>query len=288
MHLRLSWLLAFWLILGLVAGVAGPGSSSVLAAPIGGRLPGAVSASQAPSPALVAASASCYTWSFLNNTGDDATGLVIHLKGIPAVTDVYTGAMNPFGPLDPSSGYDPISGVLSLVFSGGTAYNGDLVEIGICAHQPALRLDTVQPAFYWVVAGAPAVPAPLFAGLDFNWIDSNHLQVNLYNEQNTALTADSFTVLAPDATLSLDDLNAGVASTLSLVSDQISTPVDMAGGTSQTFDIFFDQGGVRVPYGAPIVMEAVLSDPADPGNSINLLAQTTQPFQQVYLPLVTK
>lgn len=288
MRLWLLRFLAFWLIMGLVVGISGTGSSNVLAAGQNGRLPAERSVSQASLPTLIASSPSCYTWDFLNNIGEDATGLVVHLKGISSITDVYTGVSNPFGTPDPSSGYDPISGVYTLIFKGGTAYNGDQVQIGICSHQAVLRLDTVQPAFYWVIAGVPVTPAPLFAGLDFSWVDSNHLQVHLYNDQSTVLTVYSFSALSPEAPLSLDDLNVEIASTLSIVSDQVADPFDLSAGGIQTFDIYFDEGGVRVPYGAPVILEATLTAQDDPGNPIHLLAQTSQPFQQAYLPLVTK
>jgi hypothetical protein len=79
-----------------------------------------------------------------------------------------------------------------------------------------------------------------------------------------------------------------VASTLPVANDQITDPLDLASGASKTFDVFLDQGIMQVPFGAPIVIEAVLSAQDDPGNSIHLLAQTEQPFAQVYLPLMHK
>jgi hypothetical protein len=273
MSLKLSRLLVVLVGLGLVAGRYSPGLVGI--ASLGAPL----------TPAIVGPS-SCYTWDFLNNTGQDATGLVIHLKGIPALTDEYTGVLNPFGPS--TSSYDAGTGVLSLVYSGGTASAGDMVQIGICASQAALRLDTALPAFYWVVTGAPADPAPLFAGLDFNWVDPNHLQVHLYNEQSITLTVISFSAFIPPASLSLDDLNNGVASTLSMVSDQIASPTDMPGASSQTFDILFNQGEVRVPQGAPVVLEATLSAQDDQSNLIHLFVQTTQPFAEMFLPVMRK
>jgi hypothetical protein len=246
------------------------------------------SASKGLAHALIASTPSCYTWDFLNNTGADATGLVIHLAGIPLITDVYTGVLNPFGAPDAASGYNSATNVYSLSFSGGIVPAGEMTEIGICANQPALRLDTAQPAFYWVVSGTPAAPAPLFAGLDFNWIDSNHLQVHLYNEQSTPLTAFSFSVLTPSSQLSLDDINDGVASTLPIANDQITDPLDLAGGASTTFDIFFDQSNEQLAFGSSILLEATLSTQDDPGNLIHLFAQTSQPFAMVYLPLLRK
>jgi len=288
MHPRLSWLLVIGLFLGLA--MLWNNSISGQAQSTAGKLSLAMEkyATGGLAPALISSVPSCYTWDFLNNSGLDATGLVIHLKGIPSVTDVYTGVLNPFGAPDPSSGYDSTTDVYSLIFGGGTVPDSGMAQIGICTSQPALRLDTVQPAFYWVVPGTTATPDPLFAGLDFNWIDPNHLQVHLYNEQSTPLTLYSFYVLTPIGPLSLDDLNDGVASTLPMVNDQITDPLELAGGANTTSDIFFNQGGVHVAFGAPIVLEAVLSTQDDSGNSIHLIAQTSQTFAQIYLPLLMK
>jgi len=288
MRPRLSWLLATGIVLGLAVLVNFPGAGQTRAPEFS---QGGAAQKSGPArllPALVSTVPSCYTWDFLNNTGQDATGLVIHLKGITSLTDVYTGVLNPFGDPDPSSGYNPTTDVYSLVFSNGTVPDSGMAEIGICTSKASLRLDTVQPAFYWVVSGAPATPDPLFAGLDFTWISADHLQVNLYNEQSTPLTAFSLSVLTPGDSLSLDDLNDSVTSTLQLASDQISDPLLLAGGASATFDIFFSQANVQVGYGAPVVLEAFLSTQDDTGNSIHLIAQTSQPFAQVLLPLIKK
>lgn len=289
MRPKLSWILAIGFVLGLAVLWNNSSSGQARADEDSLRVALGKSATGGLAPALFASTPSCYTWDFLNNTGLDATGLVIHLKGIPAITAVYTGVLNPFGAPDPSSsGYNSTTNVYSLIFNGGSVSDSGMAQIGICARQPALRLDTAQPAFYWVVSGLPATPAPLFAGLDFNWINSNHLQVHLYNEQNTPLTAFSFSVFTPSSQLSLDDMNDGVTSTLPIANDQITDPLPLANGASKTFDIFFDQGNVQVAFGAPIVLEAVLSTQDDPGNLIHLFAQTAQPFSQVYLPLMKK
>jgi hypothetical protein len=285
--------LSFYLTIGFVFGSAVLwnllGFGQAQARNISMRVPQGKSTSGGLAPALFASTPSCYTWDFLNRTGSDATGLVIHLKGIPSITDVYTGVLNPFGAPDASSGYNPATDVYTLSFSSGSVPDSGMAQIGICTNPPALRLDTAQPAFYWVVSGTPQDPPPLFAGLDFNWIDPNHLQVHLYNEQNIPLSAFSFSVLTPMSQLSLDDLNDGVTSTLSMVSDQItSDPLQLAGGASTTFDIFFNQSNVRIPFGAPIVFEAVLSAQDDSDNLIHLFVQTSQPFSLVFLPRMTR
>lgn len=283
MRPKLSWLLAVGMVLGLVVLWNNSSSGQVQAKDASlGTAPG-VSA-----PALVASTPSCYTWDFLNRTGSEASGLVIHLKGIPSITDVYTGVLNPFGAPDASSGYNSTTDVYTLSFSGGVVSESAMVQIGICTSQPALRLDTALPAFYWVVSGTPADPAPLFAGLDFNWIDSNHLQVHLYDEQATPITVFSFSALTPFGPLSLDDMNDGVTSTLPIVNDQVSDPLLLAGGASTTFDIFFDQGSKQIAFGGPIVLEAVLSTQDDPDNSFHLFAQISEPFAQVFVPVTRK
>lgn len=283
MRLKLFWLLALLAGLGLVSGGFSRGFPGGIQ-----QLSGAISPPQAPASLNSVASSSCYTWDFLNNTGQDVTGLVIHLKGIPAVSDVYTGVLNPFGAPDPSSGYDPAANVYSLVFSGGFVADSGMAQVGICAGPPALRLDTTLPAFYWVAAGAPLTPAPLFAGLDFNWIDANHLQVHLYNEQSVPLTAFSLVALSPPGPLTLDDQTDQIAAGLPMVSDQIADPIDMAGMTSLTFDIFLDQGGVRLLKGAPLLLEATLAAQDDPANGIHLLVQTSQPLGWVFLPIIER
>ena len=288
MRPRLSWLLAIGFVLGLALLWNNPSLGQAPATAVRLNIALEKSTSGGLAPALFASTPSCYTWDFLNYTGQDATGLVIHLKGIPSITDVYTGVLNPFGAPLSSSGYNSATGVYSLIFGGGVVPDSGMAQIGICTSLPAIRLDTAQPAFYWVVSGSPASPDPLFAGLDFNWINSNHIQVHLYNEQSITLTAFSFSVLIPSSLLSLDDLNNGVVSTLPMASEQITDPLQLSGGASTTFDIFFNQSNVQVAFGAPIVLEAVLSPQDDPGNSFHLIVQTSEPFTKVYLPLLNK
>jgi hypothetical protein len=175
-----------------------------------------------------------------------------------------------------------------VVYTDGTVPDSGSAEIGICASQPALRLDTAQPSFYWVVSGNPVSPDPLFAGMDFNWVDANHLQVHLYNEQSISVTVLSLAVLLPSGPLSLDDLNDGVVSTLPMASEQVTDPLVLAGGASSSFDVFFAAGGVRVPLGMPIVLEAVVSTQDDLGDPIHVIAQTDQPFSELFLPALNK
>ena len=286
MRPKLAWLLTIGFVLGLAFLLNRPGTGQAGSSSLLFNISPGHSASGKLSPALAASTPSCYTWDFLNDTGQDADGLVINLKGIPSVSDVYTGVNNPFGA--PISGaYITSTDVYSLTFGNGSVPDSGMAQMGICASQPALRLAT-QPAFYWTVSGNPASPGPLFAGLDFNWVDSNHLQVHLYNQQSITLTAYSFSVLLPSSPLTLDDLNDGIASTLPMASDQVSDPLVLPGGASKTFDITFKDGGEQVAFGAPILLEAVLSTQDDPGDAIHLIAQTTQPFSQLYLPVIGK
>jgi hypothetical protein len=288
MRAKLSLLLV--LSIGLVAALTWVGLSSagVLAAKTDQSTSEPLFATRSPSSLVIASSSSCYTWDFLNNTGEDTTGLVAHLQNIASITQVYTGTFNVFGAPDPSSGYNPVTHVYSLIFKGATVNNGDLNRIGICTPSPSLHLDTIQPSFYWVVSGTVGSPAPLFAGLDYNWLNPNHLQIHLSNEQSITVTADSLSVLTPGNALTLDDLNDDVASLLPVASLPITSPLEMSGGSSLSFDINLTNGGVHLLKDQPIVLEAVLSDPNDPGNLIHLLVQTTQPFAEINLPLMNK
>ncbi len=270
MHPRLSWLLALILMAGVVIEWHGPPLGSAQAAP-----------QAAPSP-------TCYAWDFYNNTGHDATGLVANLSGVLAISDVYTGPFNPFGAPSPSSGYDPATGVYTLIFSNGTAYAGTLARIGICTDSPIFHLAGVSPAIYWVLQGLPLADAPLFVGMETTWFGPNQLQVRLYNEQSTPLTLFSLTASLPPDILALDDLNDEVVSGLPLVNDAISDPLELAGGGMASFTILFNETGVTLVSGQPVILEAALSTDADPGDTITLVAEVSPPAAQVYLPVVAR
>src|SRR5258708_36806646 len=105
--------LVIGIVLGLVVLLNGLSAAQVRAAEDGLSDVHKKSAS-----APVNSTPSCYVWDFLNNSGVDADGLVIQLKGINSITDVYTGVLNPFVAPGASSGYDSVADVYSLVFRG--------------------------------------------------------------------------------------------------------------------------------------------------------------------------
>ena len=111
----------------------------------------------------------CYSWDFNNSTGHDATGVHLRLSNIQTLTQVYTDTLNPFGDLDPSSGYDAGTATYRFNFDNGIAYDADRVLLGLCTDQPQLRLDQTSGAA-WLSDTTSLAPAPLFAGIEFNWV----------------------------------------------------------------------------------------------------------------------
>jgi hypothetical protein len=258
---------------------------------------GAIAAARAPTPspstiraphvankpaALGDASETCFTWDFLNNTGQDVNDLHIRLKGIPAIDAVYTGTLNPFGEADGTSGYDAGNDTYNLNFSNSTAYGSDKVQLGVCSDRSGLRLGTPAPAFFWTLTGTQQLPDPLFAGMILNWTDHTHAQLDLYNEQSLTLTLMSLTVLDADQPLPLDDLTDDIATLLPLANDLLPDPIAMGPLSNQAFN-------VEVPVANHYyVIEATLAAEDDPGNVIHVLAQSLAPPYNLYLPLVLK
>jgi hypothetical protein len=230
----------------------------------------------------------CYAWDLTNNTGQDASGLSIRLKGIQSISQVYTGTANPFGSPDPTSGYDPGTDVYTLVFSQGVAFDSDMVHIGLCADQPILQLaqQPAPPPIQWLSGGQGLQPAPLFAGAGWSWQNNSHAQLQLFNNQAVTMTLMELNVLDADTSLSLDDLNADVAGTLPMVSLLAQDPQSLPPGATSFFDVFFDAPRFDHPY----VLQAVLAAEDDPGNVYSLFSQATSPpaAALVYLPLVMR
>jgi len=253
---------------------------------------------QAISAPSVSVSAYCYNWDFLNNTGQDATDLHVRLKGIRAISGVYTGALNPFGAPDATSGYDAATGVYNLNFSGGTAPNGQMVHIGICADSPMLWFEaaTGLPPFYWTIGGQPIPPAPLAFGLAWDWQSRRHLRLTLRNSQQVTLTLTSLNLLDPGTPLELDDLNPDVVGTLPLAAMLIDDIRMLPPLSDSFFDVFFDLGGASGQPGSaqllapmhPYVLEAIGEAPEDAGNAFRLFGQSFSPPVNLYLPLVLK
>jgi hypothetical protein len=223
----------------------------------------------------------CFSWDFLNNTGQDLDGVRIGLKGIPSITEVYTGTFNPFG-APSSSGYDAVTDTYNLTFTNGSAAASDLVRLGACADRSSLRLGSPSPAFYWTLTGTRTLPDPLSAGLSLNWVDQTHVQIDLFNEQAISLTLWSLNVLDPVQKLALEDLGDDIAMLLPLASEVVTDPVTLLPSASQSFNAAVLLGN------HPYVIEAVLSAEDDPGNLIHVLAQSTSPTFYIYLPLTLK
>ncbi len=224
----------------------------------------------------------CYTWGFGNNTGYDATGVRLRLAGLQSVSQVYTGTLNLFGDLDPSSGYDAGTDTYRFNFDNGIAYDVDRVQLGLCTDQPQLRLGNLASAAVWLSGTASLVPAPLFAGIEFNWLDRDQVTVTIVNEQALTMTLETATALQPEVLLPLDDLTPDVAQQLPFVAELITEPLTLPPLASQAFAVQLTS------LNQPIVFEAHLSAEDDPGNTVHLLAQTTVPGWQVFLPVILR
>jgi hypothetical protein len=90
-----------------------------------------------------------------------------------------------------------------------------------------------------------------------------------------AFTLDVAQALQPEVLLPLDDLTSDVA-------ELITEPLTLPPLASQAFDVQL------TALNQPIVFEAQLSREDDPGDVVHLLAQTTVPGWQVFLPIVRR
>ena len=232
-----------------------------------------------------AASSYCYAWDLANNTGQDASGLRLQLKGIQSISEVFTGATNPFGAPHPTSGYDSGTDVYTLVFSDGVAFDSDRVHIGVCTDKPILQLAQ-QPAA-WTLDGQALQPPPLFAGLSRDWPSSAHLQLRLFNSQAMTVTLMELNVLDADTSLALDDLNADTAGALQVAPVEqpaISDPQTLPPGADRPFDVVFSAPTFNHPY----LIEVVLAAEDDPGNTFRLYSPIMSPPALVFLPVVIR
>jgi hypothetical protein len=232
-------------------------------------------------PAFQAPREYCYSWDFNNSTGQDVTGVQVRLSNIQTVTQVYTDTLNPFGDPDPSSGYDSGTGTYRFNFANGIAYDADRVLLGLCTDQAHLRLDPVDGTT-WLSDTTPLTPAPLFAGIAFNWLDRDHVTVTIANEQDLTMTLDTATAAQPEVELPLTDLIPDVAQQLLLVTELITEPVTLPPLASQAFDVQL------AVLNQPIVFEVQMSPEDDPGDTVHLLAQTIVPGWQVFLPVLLR
>jgi hypothetical protein len=223
----------------------------------------------------------CYSWDFNNNTGFDATGVRLRLSHIQTPTQIYTDTLNPFGDPDPSSGYDAGTDTYRFHFGNGLAYDSDRVLLGLCTDQPQLRLDQTSGAA-WLSDTVALTPAPLFAGIEFDWQARDQVTVKIVNEQAVTMTLEAATALQPEVWLPLADLVPDVAAQLPYVTELITEPVTLSPLASQSFDV------PLTALNQPIVFEVRLSPEDDPGDVFHLLAQTSVPGWQVFLPVVLR
>ena len=83
-------------------------------------------------------------------------------------------------------------------------------------------------------------PAPLFAGIEFNWLDRDQVTVNIVNEQATTMTLEVANALQPEVLLPLADLRPDIAAQLPFVAELITEPVTLPPLASQSFDCAAD------------------------------------------------
>lgn len=239
----------------------------------------------------------CSTWDFQNNTGQDVNDLHIRLAGAQSVSQVYTGTLNPFGLPDGTSGYDAVANAYKLNFSGAlTVADSDLVRIGFCADSPLVRLDaSVPPPFFWTINNTPVITAPVFTGLEWNWMSSTHLRIRIVNEQDVTKTLMALNVLDTDTALALEDLTPDIATGLPLALELAASPVDLGPHGDRFFDVFFDVasppnhasfGGFKHAY----VIQADLVDSSGDGNDAHLISQNLSPSPPFsgYLPVIRR
>jgi hypothetical protein len=246
--------------------------------------------------ATVAGNRYCSNWDFYNNTGQDVNDLHVRLKGVKAVSEIYTGTLNPFG-LPASSGYISATGVYSLNFSGAWVAESEMVHIGFCTDSSLLRLDGQGgAAFQWTLTNTAVPTRPLFTGLEWDWPEPSHFRVRVVNEQPLSMTLVALNLLDADTMLPLEDLVGGVADQLPMALELIDTPVDMAPSADSFFDVFFVAGGAANPPSQapllepnhPYVLEVIMDPTDDPGNTVRLFSQVLSPLIPVYMPVILR
>ncbi len=143
----------------------------------------------------------CFNWDFVNDTGQVANDLHLILRGPRVLSDVYMGALNPFGAPDPRTGYDPATGLFTVWYSGANVASGSTVHTGFCSDNPFVLVT-----HYWTYNGVPIgspVPVP---GWQWLWQASGDLRIGLSNSNTTAMNVTAVRwAVAPQA-ISLDHL----------------------------------------------------------------------------------
>ena len=256
--------------------------------------PSAASGNSTSKSANISGPLYCSNWDFLNSTGQEVNDLHIRLKSVPAVTAVYTGALNPFG-APSTSGYDAGNDVYIMNFTGVTVSENDRVHIGFCSYTPLLRLGTGGTSFEWTLDGTPVQPNPLFTGVEWSWATRSHLQVKVVNEQPITMTLMTLQLLSPGPGIALEDLSAPVVDALPMVLDLLPVPQTMGPNAEHVFDAYFDDPAGVPPDHARIlappyqyVLQAVLASENDPSDTTNLFAQSAGPFLSTNLPIINR
>lgn len=240
----------------------------------------------------------CYNWGFLNSTAEDATGVVLHFGGNQAASAFYTGPWNPFGDPAPGSGYNPKTDTTTLTFSGGPAYTGDLVHLGLCTVSPTLRTSNREgtPLAWQVPAGTRVPPDPLFVGLRWTWAGRDGLQVELHNDQTVDVTLFTAFLLNPGTMLPLEDLIPITVDGLPPLHEFIAEPTVLPAGAMISFSYppSISSAGAEANSGIdafspdqPLLLAVTLAADDDPGNTAHLYAQALSPLG-LYLPMMLR
>lgn len=237
----------------------------------------------------------CYNWDFFNRTSQRVNDLHLHLKGVSRLTNVYTGALNPFGPPDGASGYDAASGVYKLWFSGATIPPDGLVHLGFCTDRPILRLDRESglPPFYWTWNGERVQPDPILPGVGWDWVSRDLLRVQILNGHTFSLTLQALNLRDPGEAVMLGELTGDMVGQMPLLQDLLPTPQTLPPGSSRVFDVPLGGGNGRLALNQaepdqPYVLEMVLVDESDPDNMVRVYTQGLLTEPELYLPFITR
>jgi hypothetical protein len=245
------------------------------------------------------ASPFCYNLDFVNNTAEDATGLLAKFGAIQRVDEVYTGGWNPFGAPTPASGYDPQTDTYTLEFTDGPAYAGDTVHAGLCTDSPVLQRPATGnvPPLAWQAAGGRVTPDPPFVGIRWTWTGPNTAGVELVNQGSADVTLMTVNLLDPGEPLALEDLIPSVVAGLPILDELITEPTPLAAGGIESSRRAFVSGTAAAGAGVfgttasavnrPVVLEVDYQADDDPGNVGHLYVQALTP-SRVYLPMVLR
>jgi hypothetical protein len=218
----------------------------------------------------------CYNWDFFNQTGQEANDLHIGLVGPTALTNIYTGSLNPFGMPDGGSGLDPVTGIYSLNFSGATVLPGGLAHIGFCSDRPVFRTqgEGGLPPFYWTWNGQPLPGGPPLPGFSWSWgtsqgSSSSHLRLGLSNDNSIPIEIVSLSLHSVSSPLSLDELTSDrVASQPELW--RSSSSAVLPPGMSSFFDVFTE---LSLDKSTPLLARAVVHGAGGPSDQVVLVSQ---------------